>query len=79
MTSPIYQERDEKNLQSDIAISRVEQVQNTALHMVKITSEKYRWMHVFFFVPVIERFMFSGLSTSINFAQNANNMLHLYF
>lgn len=48
MTSPIYQERDEKNLQSDIAISRVEQVQNTALHMVKITSEKYRWVHVFF-------------------------------
>ena len=48
MTSPIYQERDEKNLQSDIAISRVEQVKNTALHMVKITSEKYRWMHVFF-------------------------------
>ena len=48
MTSPIYQERDEKNLQSDIAISRVEQVQNTALHMVTITSEKHRWMPVFF-------------------------------
>lgn len=48
MTSPIYQEREEKKLDSDIAISRVEQVKITASSMVKIVSGKHADVYFLF-------------------------------